>query len=64
VNVVLEFDNIESIKQSVESVRGAILPQPTLDREVQSGILAACRSKQKDIPAAGIIHRGRKFSPA
>ena len=40
--VVLEFDNIEHIKRAVEIASGvAILPRPTLARELDSGTLAA-----------------------
>ena len=47
VNVVLEFDNIENIKEAVEVGAGvALLPKPTLLREVKSGALAA-------VPLAG-----------
>ena len=38
VEVVLEFDNIENIKRAVEIPAGvAILPEPTLAREVARG---------------------------
>lgn len=47
VDVVAEFDNIESIKKAVEdSVGVALLPEPTLRREVQAGTLAT-------VPLAG-----------
>ena len=42
VEVVMEFDNIENIKKAVEISAGvALLPEPTLRREVQAGTLAA-----------------------
>ena len=42
VDVVLEFDNIENIKKAVEIGAGvALLPLPTLRREIQAGTLAA-----------------------
>src|SRR5438876_10703699 len=42
VDVALEFDNIENIKQAVESDLGvALLPEPTLRREVRDRTLAA-----------------------
>jgi DNA-binding transcriptional LysR family regulator len=42
VNVVVEFDNIENIKKAVESEAGvALLPEPTVRREVQAGTLVA-----------------------
>ncbi|MFO0951079.1 MAG: LysR family transcriptional regulator [Isosphaeraceae bacterium] len=48
-NVALEFDNIENIKRAVEIPAGvAILPEPTLEREVQAGTLAAVRIEGQD----------------
>jgi DNA-binding transcriptional LysR family regulator len=42
VEIVMEFDNIENIKKAVEIGAGvALLPEPTLRREVQAGTLAA-----------------------
>jgi DNA-binding transcriptional LysR family regulator len=42
VDVVVEFDNIENIKKAVESEAGvALLPEPTVRREVQAGTLVA-----------------------
>lgn len=42
VNVVMEFDNIENIKKAIEINAGvALLPEPTLRREVEAGTLAA-----------------------
>jgi DNA-binding transcriptional LysR family regulator len=42
VKVALELDNIESIKKAIEdSVGVALLPEPTLRREVQAGTLVA-----------------------
>jgi DNA-binding transcriptional LysR family regulator len=43
-SVALEFDNIENIKRAVEIPAGvAILPEPTVEREVESGALVAVR---------------------
>jgi DNA-binding transcriptional LysR family regulator len=59
VETVLEFDNIENIKRAVEIPSGvAILPAPTLEREVRSGTLAAIRFSDFELtrPLA-IIHR-------
>jgi DNA-binding transcriptional LysR family regulator len=59
VDVVLEFDNIENIKKAVEiSASVALLPRPTLEREIQAGTLravplAGCRM----VRPLGIIHR-------
>jgi DNA-binding transcriptional LysR family regulator len=42
VEVIMEFDNIENIKKAVEISAGvALLPEPTLRREVQAGTLVA-----------------------
>ncbi|GIW87617.1 MAG: transcriptional regulator [Isosphaeraceae bacterium] len=61
VEVVLAFDNIENIKRAViEMPTGlAILPRPTLEREIGAGLLAAlpfCDAVLKR-PLA-IVHRG------
>jgi len=49
VNTALEFDNIENIKRAAEIPAGvAILPEPTLAREVESGTLAAVRIEGQD----------------
>jgi len=66
VRVVMEFDNIETIKQAVEIGAGiSILPEPTARRETQAGSLVAVRliAPQLERPI-GIIHRQRKtFTP-
>lgn len=66
VRVVMEFDNIETIKQAVGIGAGiSILPEPTVRREVESGALTAIRliAPQLQRPI-GIIHRQRKvFTP-
>jgi DNA-binding transcriptional LysR family regulator len=49
VRVALEFDNIENIKRAVEIPAGvAVLPEPTLTREVESGALVAVRIDGQD----------------
>lgn len=65
VEVALEFDNIENIKKAVEVGAGlALLPEPTVRREVEAGTLVA-------LPLAGchmvrplgvIVRRHRKLS--
>src|SRR5262249_27460192 len=58
VEVAMEFDNIESIKKAVEIASGvALLPEPTLQREVRAHSLVAlplygCRL----VRPVGIIH--------
>jgi DNA-binding transcriptional LysR family regulator len=65
VEVVLEFDNIENIKKAVELGAGvALLPEPTLRREVEEHALVArplygCRL----LRPLGIIHR-RHLKPS
>jgi DNA-binding transcriptional LysR family regulator len=65
VEIVLEFDNIENIKKAVELGAGvALLPEPTLRREVEEHSLVArplygCRL----IRPLGIIHR-RHLKPS
>jgi DNA-binding transcriptional LysR family regulator len=59
VQIAMEFDNIENIKQAIEIGAGvALLPEPTLRREVQAGTLVArpladCRL----VRPLAIIHR-------
>lgn len=48
-SVALEFDNIENIKRAVEIPSGvALLPEPTLSREVEAGTLRAVRITGQD----------------
>ena len=67
IRVVMEFDNIETIKQAIEIGAGiSILPEPTVRMEVQAGTLKAVRliAPQLRRPI-GIIHRHRKvFTPS
>jgi DNA-binding transcriptional LysR family regulator len=59
VDVVLEFDNIENIKKAIEISAGvALLPLPTLGRELQSGTLVAVPlTGRRLVRPLGIIHR-------
>ena len=66
INVAMEFDNIETIKQAVEIGAGvSILPEPTVHREAEAGRLSAVRLIAPELRRPiGIIHRSRKlFSP-
>jgi DNA-binding transcriptional LysR family regulator len=65
VNVVLEFDNIENIKKAVEHGAGvALLPEPTLRREVEEHSLVARPLYQCHlVRPLGIIHR-RHLKPS
>ena len=59
VDVVLEFDNIENIKDAIEINAGvALLPLPALKREIESGTLAAVPLGDARLARPlGIIHR-------
>jgi DNA-binding transcriptional LysR family regulator len=66
IRVVMEFDNIETIKQAVEIGAGiSILPQPTVERDSESGRLRMVRLIASQLlRPIGIIHKRRKvFSP-
>ena len=66
VQVVLELDNIETIKQAVEIGAGiSILPEPTVCKEARLGTLSAIRLRGCSLwRPIGIIHRDRMvFSP-
>lgn len=66
IHVVMEFDNIETIKQAVEIGAGvSILPEPTVRREVEFRTLAMVRLTAPQLHRPiGIIHRSRKlFTP-
>jgi DNA-binding transcriptional LysR family regulator len=66
IRMVMEFDNIETIKQAVEIGAGiSILPEPTVRREMESHSLAAIRLIAPELKRpVGIIHRSRKlFTP-
>ena len=58
-NIILEFDNIEVIKQAVEIGNGvSILPFPTLEKEVKLGTLCSIPlANGKFTRPLGIIHR-------
>ena len=62
VRVVMEFDNIETIKRAIEINAGvALLPEPTVTREVQAGTLVAVPlGGEKLVRPLGIIYRRGK----
>lgn len=67
VNYVMEFDNIETIKRSVEAGIGlSILPETAVAKEVENGLLRALDfSEGVFTRPVGIIHRkGKVFSAA
>lgn len=67
--VAMEFDNIETIKRAVEIDAGvAVLPEPTVGREVAAGTLVAVPLSGKGsgdlVRPLGIIHaRGKPMPP-
>jgi len=71
VNIVNEFDNLETIKRAIEiNVGAAILPQPTVVREIRLGSLVGLPitiNSEGHVPYVrplGIIYRrGRTQSP-
>ena len=66
VNIVMEFDNIETIKQAIETGHGvSVLPSPTVHSEVENGRLVAVPVAEPElVRPVGIIHRSRKvFTP-
>ncbi|HWB08504.1 MAG TPA: LysR family transcriptional regulator [Pirellulales bacterium] len=67
VQVVMEFDNIETIKRAIEIDAGVgLLPEPTVLREVESGTLRAIPLDTDElVRPLGIIHRrGKELSTA
>ena len=64
-DVVMEFDNIETIKRAIEIDAGiGLLPEPTVLREVQAGTLVAVELDGTPLMRPlGIIHRrGKELS--
>jgi DNA-binding transcriptional LysR family regulator len=59
VRVVMEFDNIETLKRAVEINAGlSLLPEPTVAREVEFGSLVAVPlANVKMVRPLGILHR-------
>jgi DNA-binding transcriptional LysR family regulator len=67
VNLVMELDNIETIKRSVEAGLGvSILPAPAIVHERAAGSLTSLRVAEGPLERAiGVIyHRRRELSPA
>jgi DNA-binding transcriptional LysR family regulator len=62
VDVVMEFDNTETIKRAIEIDAGiGLLPAPTVQREVSSGTLCAVALRGTPlIRPLGIIQRRGK----
>ncbi len=67
VRVTSEFDNIETIKRSVEIGAGvSIVPSPSVEREVHSGTLVQLSFTKMDFyrPLGALVPRKRNLSPA
>jgi DNA-binding transcriptional LysR family regulator len=62
VRVVMEFDNIETLKRAIEIDAGiGLLPEPTVLRETYSGTLVAVPLESDElVRPLGIIHRRGK----
>jgi len=63
INIAMEFDNIETIKQAITIQSGvSILPQPSVTREVEAGVLAAIPTDMPElVRPVGIIYRKHKL---
>ena len=67
IEPVMEFDNIETVKRAVEIDHGvAIVPQATVQQEIQQGTLCAIHFKGRDFtrPLAILHRKGRVLTPA
>lgn len=66
LETVMEFDNVETMKQFVEAGQGiTILPQATVENELRKGTLCAVNFTQSYTRPIGVIHRkGKIFSLA
>jgi LysR family transcriptional regulator, transcriptional activator of the cysJI operon len=66
VQYVMEFDNIETIKRSVEADLGiTIVPRATVENEIRTGTLKAINFSENYTRPIAIIHRkGKIFSAA
>lgn len=66
VQYVMEFDNIETVKRSVEADLGvSIVPRATVQNEVRAGVLRAVNFTESFARPIAIIHRkGKIFSAA
>lgn len=64
VKIVMEFDNIETIKRSVEIGAGiSIVPMPSVEREVQSGTLVQLKFTRHNFfrPLSAIVRHQRSI---
>ena len=65
VDIVSEFDNIETIKQALEISRAvSILPQPSIEREVERGTLSEVRIEGIELTRPlGIVTKRQRALP-
>ena len=63
VDGLMEFDNIETIKQAIALNSGvSILPKPSVTREIENGMMAAVPLDMPElVRPIGIIHRRQKL---
>ena len=67
VNLVMEFDNIETVKRAVEIGTGvAIVPEVTVAQEVKLGSLASVKFSDVQLarPVAVVHKKSKTLSPA
>lgn len=65
VEIAMQFDNIETIKQAISTQDAvSILPRPSVNREVEEGILVAIPLDIPDlVRPVGIVHRKKPLGP-
>jgi DNA-binding transcriptional LysR family regulator len=67
VKLVLEFDNIETVKRAVEIENGvSIVPEAAVRDKVEAGVLAAVEFSDPSLrrPLGALIRRSARISPA
>ncbi|MDI9401516.1 MAG: LysR family transcriptional regulator [Verrucomicrobiota bacterium] len=67
VQVVMEFDNVETVKRAVEINNGvSLVPRRTVTQEVNTGSLVAINLKDVELsrPLAAILKKDKALSPA
>ena len=65
VNILSEFDNIETIKQALDiSTAVSILPAPGVAREVERGLISEVRLKGVNLrrPVGIVVRKGRELT--
>ena len=67
VKLVLEFDNIETVKRAVEIENGvSLVPEKAVRDEVEAGLLATVEFSDPELrrPLGALIRRSARVSPA